>query len=78
MNSKVRTAILGGSVGMTDEAAITEATDKDGNKQDITDIKDRDSQTDQWKGKDGDKEYQDDEDYDNIKLYKLIDKFYYI
>ena len=53
------------------EAAITEATDKDGNKQDITEVKDRDSQTDQWKGKDGDKEYQDDEDYDNIILGKV-------
>ena len=38
------------------EAAITEAEDKDGNIQDETELKDRDSQTDQWKGKDGDKE----------------------
>ena len=60
------------------EAAITEATDKEGNIQDVNDVKDRDSQTkpsdnttDPWPGKDGDKNYQDDEDYDNIILEKV-------
>jgi len=53
------------------EAAITEATDSDGNKQDVSDLKDRDSQTNNWPGKDGDKNYQDDEDYDNIILAKV-------
>ena len=53
------------------EAAITEAEDTNGNKQDITDLTDRDSQTNQWPGKDGDKNYQDDEDYDNIILGKI-------
>ena len=60
------------------EAAITEATDKEGNIQDVDDVKDRDSQTkpsdnttDPWPGKDGDKNYQDDEDYDNIILEKV-------
>ena len=61
----------GTGLTIRNEAAITEATDKDGNKQDITEVKDRDSQTNQWKGKDGDKEYQDDEDYDNIILGKV-------
>ena len=57
------------------EAAITEATDSNGNIQDKTPdsnpLKDRDSQTDKWPGKDGDKKYQDDEDYDNIILGKV-------
>ena len=50
------------------EAAITEAQDKDGNIQDKDSLTDRDSQTNKWPGKDGDKNYQDDEDYDNIIL----------
>ena len=53
------------------EAAITEAEDSKGNKQDVSDLKDRDSQINQWPGKDGDKNYQDDEDYDNIILGKV-------
>ena len=55
------------------EAAITEAEDKDGNKQDITDLKDRDSQTNKWIGKDAedDEDYQDDEDYDQVILEKV-------
>ena len=61
----------GSGVTIRNEAAITEATDKDGNVQDVTDLKDRDSQTDKWPGKDGDKNYQDDEDYDNIILGKV-------
>ena len=61
----------GTGLTIRNEAAITEAADKDGNKQDNKDLKDRDSQTDQWKGKDGDKDYQDDEDYDNIILGKV-------
>ena len=58
----------GAGVTIRNEAAITEAEDSKGNKQDVTDLKDRDSQTDKWPGKDGDKNYQDDEDYDNIIL----------
>ena len=50
------------------EAAITEAQDKEGNIQDKDKLTDRDSKTDEWPGKDGDKNYQDDEDYDNIIL----------
>lgn len=50
------------------EAAITEAKDKEGNIQDKDQLTDRDSRTDEWPGKDGDKNYQDDEDYDNIIL----------
>ena len=61
----------GTGVTIRNEAAITEAEDKDGNLQDEEDLKDRDSQTDQWKGKDGDKKYQDDEDFDNIILGKV-------
>lgn len=55
------------------EAAITGATDVDGNVQDAPDshLKDRDSQVTNWKGKDGDKNYQDDEDFDNIILGKV-------
>ena len=60
----------GSGLTIRNEAAITEATDAQGNKQDETDLKDRDSQTNQWLGKDGDKKYQDDEDYDNIILGK--------
>ena len=55
------------------EAAITEDTDKDGNP-----IKDRDSDTEEWKKEDSEETYknnpdypkykEDDEDYDNIKL----------
>ena len=61
----------GAGITIRNEAAITEATDKDGNIQDVTDLKDRDSQTNQWPGKDGDKNYQDDEDFDNIILGKV-------
>ena len=50
------------------EAAITEAEDLEGIKQDTGALRDRDSQINQWPGKDGDKKYQDDEDYDNIVL----------
>ena len=53
------------------EAAITEAQDTNNVIQDNDKLKDRDSQTDKWPGKDGDKEYQDDEDYDNIVLEKV-------
>lgn len=60
----------GSGLTIRNEAAITEATDAQGNKQDETALKDRDSQTNQWLGKDGDKKYQDDEDYDNIILGK--------
>ena len=58
----------GSGATIRNEAAITEATDSKGNKQDITDLTDRDSKTNEWPGKDGDKKYQDDEDYDNIIL----------
>ncbi len=61
----------GAGVTIRNEAAITEAQDADGNKQDETDLKDRDSETNNWPGKDGDKKYQDDEDYDNIILGKV-------
>ena len=61
----------GSGVTIRNEAAITEAEDEEGNKQDTEDLIDRDSQTDEWPGKDGDKEYQDDEDYDNIILGKV-------
>ena len=55
------------------EAAITGATDKDGNVQDDPEgtLRDRDSQVTKWEGKDGDKDYQDDEDFDNIILGKV-------
>ena len=53
------------------EAAITEATDKDGNIQDVTELKDRDSQTDKWPGKETGDNYQDDEDYDRIILERV-------
>ena len=60
------------SIGkIRNEAAITEATDKDGNIQDKTDLKDRDSQTDKWPGKEPGDNYQDDEDWDNIILEKV-------
>lgn len=54
------------------EAAITAAEDTEGNQQDVTEngLKDRDSKVTEWKGKDGDKKYQDDEDFDNIILGK--------
>ena len=60
-------------ITIRNEAAITEAEDSDGNKQDASDgkLKDRDSQVNKWEGKDGDKNYQDDEDYDNIILGKV-------
>ena len=58
----------GAGVTIRNEAAITEAEDTNGNKQDTGKLTDRDSQTDKWSGKDGDKNYQDDEDYDNIIL----------
>ena len=61
----------GSGVTIRNEAAITEAEDEEGNKQDTEDLTDRDSQTDEWPGKDGEKEYQDDEDYDNIILGKV-------
>ncbi len=51
------------------EAAITEAEDSNHNKQDVENgITDRDSKVTEWPGKDGDKKYQDDEDYDNVIL----------
>lgn len=46
---------------MRNEAAITGATDEDGNE-----IKDRDSEPENWPGKDDHDNYQDDEDYDNV------------
>lgn len=61
----------GAGEAIRNEAAITEAQDKDGNIQDKDKLTDRDSQTNQWPGKDGDKNYQDDEDYDNIILGKV-------
>ena len=54
------------------EAAITKATlDEEGNIIQDRDFIDRDSQTNQWPGKDGDKNYQDDEDYDHIVLERV-------
>ena len=57
------------------EAAITQAKDNFGKIQDTPkeapEVTDRDSQTNQWPGKDGDKNYQDDEDFDNIILPKV-------
>ena len=54
------------------EAAITKATlDEQGNIIQDRDFIDRDSQTNQWPGKDGDKNYQDDEDYDHIVLERV-------
>ena len=61
----------GSGVSIRNEAAITKATDTEGNVQDVDPLKDRDSQTNQWPGKDGDKKYQDDEDFDNIVLGKV-------
>lgn len=61
----------GKGITIRNEAAITEAEDTAGNKQDAGNLIDRDSQIDQWPGKDGDKKYQDDEDYDNIILGKV-------
>ena len=46
------------------EAAITGHKDENGN----TEIEDRDSQPENWPGKDDHDKYQDDEDYDNIIL----------
>lgn len=46
------------------EAAITGHKDENGN----TDITDRDSEPENWPGKDDHTKYQDDEDYDNIIL----------
>ncbi len=46
---------------MRNEAAITGATDKDGEE-----IKDRDSEPENWPGKDKPHNYQDDEDYDKV------------
>ena len=68
---RVNTDVSGKAI--RNEAAITEATDKDGNIQDASgsDLKDRDSKTTEWKGKDGDKNYEDDEDYDRIVLPKV-------
>lgn len=53
---------IGGTV-IRNEAAITDARDPDNNK-----VTDRDSQPENWPGKDPDHKYQDDEDYDNIIL----------
>ena len=64
-------SVDGNSKTIRNEAAITEAEDTDGNKQDAGKLNDRDSETNQWPGKDGDKNYQDDEDYDQIKLGKV-------
>ena len=58
------------------EAAITKAEDTAGNVQDVTDLRDRDSETkpndekpgNPWHGKESDGTYQDDEDFDNIVL----------
>ncbi len=56
------------------EAAITDAEDINGRKQDSIDelgnkiLKDRDSEISNWLGRNTPKEYQDDEDYDNILL----------
>ena len=65
----------GSGITIRNEAAITKATDSNGNVQDQTPdnnpLEDRDSQTDKWPGKDGDKNYQDDEDFDNIVLGKV-------
>ena len=58
--------VISDSVGGTtirNEAAITDARDPDNNT-----ITDRDSQPENWPGKDPDHRYQDDEDYDNIIL----------
>lgn len=46
---------------MRNEAAITGDSDKDGN-----DIEDRDSEPENWPGKDDHNNYQDDEDYDKV------------
>ena len=64
-------AANGAGKTIRNEAAITEAEDKEGNVQDKESLTDRDSQTNQWPGKDGNKNYQDDEDYDNIILGKV-------
>ena len=48
------------------EAAITGHTDKDGNS-----IKDRDSEPENWYGKDDHDRYQDDEDFDNVRLIRF-------
>ena len=61
----------GKGITIRNEAAITEAEDIAGNKQDAGNLIDRDSQINRWLGKDGDKKYQDDEDYDNIILGKV-------
>ena len=53
---------------LRNEAAITEAEDKYHTKQDVDVLKDRDSKVTEWLGKDGEKKYQDDEDYDNVVL----------
>ena len=68
---RVNTNLTGKTI--RNEAAITEATDKDGNVQDATGsaVKDRDSKTTDWKGKDGEKNYEDDEDYDRIIIPKV-------
>lgn len=49
---------------LRNEAAITGHKDENGN----TEIEDRDSQPENWPGKDDHTKYQDDEDYDNIIL----------
>ena len=63
----------GARKAIRNEAAITGATDGEGNEQDATEggITDRDSQTNQWPGKDENKAYQDDEDYDSVILEKV-------
>ena len=50
-------------VVIRNEAAITDDMDKDGNA-----VTDRDSEPENWVGKEDPSKYQDDEDYDNIKL----------
>ena len=53
---------IGGTV-IRNEAAVTDARDTDNNK-----VTDRDSEPENWPGKDPEHKYQDDEDYDNIIL----------
>ncbi len=54
------------------EAAITKVTlDKEGKIEQEIGFKDRDSQTNQWPGKEPGDNYQDDEDYDHIVLERV-------
>ena len=61
------------SIGrIRNEAAITKVTlDEEGKIVQDTDFSDRDSQTDQWPGKEPGDNYQDDEDWDHIELEKV-------